>query len=314
VLIPFAIYQSFIDYPMIAGLTLSVAFLFAFIDKHKITSQFQYFTISIVAISMGFIVEKASIGFPFIFIAMIFAVSGLITRMVFIKYFSFTRFRYFELYSLIMVMMLIGAKLYFNHDKWPLFIPAYFVFIMLAMHTMLRLKDSKMLNEGAKNGYPVEAGIKAPDFFLPDQFGNGVKLSDYAGERHILLIFVRGDWCPYCHMLLRTYMRERDRFKEKNIMLMAIGPDPVGINREMAEKLGLDYLVLSDEKMLVARDYGIQLPDFNLQMASDYDEGMPLPASFLVDKNGFVVFTSRTDRVGEFLDPSLIFPVVESLN
>lgn len=109
-------------------------------------------------------------------------------------------------------------------------------------------------------------------------------------------------------------MREKEKFKEKNILLMAIGPDPVGINREMAQKLGLDYLVLSDEKMLVAQEYGIRLPDFELPMATKHDEGMPLPASFLIDKAGTVVFTSRTANPGEFLDPPLIFPIVENLN
>ena len=44
-----------------------------------------------------------------------------------------------------------------------------------------------------------------------------------------------------------------------------------------------------------------------------YQEGIPLPASFLVDKNGIVRYTSRPDRVGEFLDPSKIFPVLEKL-
>ncbi|HAN79791.1 MAG TPA: hypothetical protein DCQ31_19535, partial [Bacteroidales bacterium] len=95
---------------------------------------------------------------------------------------------------------------------------------------------------------------------------------------------------------------------------IAIGPDPVGINREMAQKLGLDYEVLSDDKMKVAQEYGIRLPDFELMSATKHDEGMPLPASFLIDKTGTVVYTSRTEKPGEFLDPRLIFPIVENLN
>ncbi len=45
------------------------------------------------------------------------------------------------------------------------------------------------------------------------------------------------------------------------------------------------------------------------QMGVDYAEGIPLPASFLVDVDGIIRYVSRPDRVGEFLDPSLIFGV-----
>jgi len=176
------------------------------------------------------------------------------------------------------------------------------------------IKNAFMLEKGASKGYTAKIGVIAPDFLLPNQYGNSVKLSDYYGKRHVLLIFVRGDWCPYCHMIMRTYMKESDKFKERNIMLIAIGPDPVGINREMAQKLGLDYEVLSDDKMKVAQEYGIRLPDFELMSATKHDEGMPLPASFLIDKTGTVVYTSRTEKPGEFLDPRLIFPIVENLN
>jgi len=182
------------------------------------------------------------------------------------------------------------------------------------MHTYITLNNAKMIKKGVSKGYKAVKGVKAPDFLLPDQYGNIVRLSDFYEKRHVLLIFVQGDWCPYCHMIMRTYMRESHRFKEKNILLIAVGPDPVGINRDMAKKLGLDYLVLSDEKMKAAQEYGITLPDFSLPSITPFDEGMPLPASFLIDKKGTVVYTSRTGKVGEFLDPRIIFPIVESLN
>ena len=82
----------------------------------------------------------------------------------------------------------------------------------------------------------------------------------------------------------------------------------------MAKNLGLEYKVLSDDKMKTAQEYGIRIQDFNHPGAPKHEEGMPLPASFLVDKFGTVRYTSRTTKVGEFLDPTLIFPIVESLN
>jgi predicted small lipoprotein YifL len=49
------------------------------------------------------------------------------------------------------------------------------------------------------------------------------------------------------------------------------------------------------------------------KMGVDYAAGIPLPASFLVDKDGLVRYVSRPDRVGEFLDPELIFKVLNEI-
>ena len=36
---------------------------------------------------------------------------------------------------------------------------------------------------------PLNVGDKAPDFTLPDQNGNKVKLSDYLGKKNVVLAF-----------------------------------------------------------------------------------------------------------------------------
>lgn len=182
-------------------------------------------------------------------------------------------------------------------------------------------RDTPGLLKAASKGYRVDPRKPAPDFELPDQDGKPVKLSDFTGKRNLLLIFVRGDWCPWCHMMLRTYQKGVKQFEEKNIFLLAIGPDPVGINNQMAEKLGLEFKVLSDEHQQTAMLYGCQLSheeNKNLLTSNPlfkkYKDGMPLPASFLVNKNGIVIYTSRPDKIGEFLDPATIFPMLEKLS
>jgi peroxiredoxin Q/BCP len=162
---------------------------------------------------------------------------------------------------------------------------------------------------GAK--FKVEIGKPAPDFSLQDQDGNNVMLSEYKSRRHVLLIFVRGDWCPTCHIMLRSYEKNKEKFAEKNVMLMAIGPDPVGVNRDMVLRLGLDYRILSDDKHLAAKAYGMQIQNNNPM--TKYEEGIPLPASFLVDIEGRIQYTSNPERPGEILNPDTIFPVLAEL-
>jgi peroxiredoxin len=177
---------------------------------------------------------------------------------------------------------------------------------------MGRVVEGKELSRGAIAKFAVEIGQPAPDFALPDQEGKTVQLSDYKGKRHVLLIFVRGDWCPTCHIMLRSYEKNKEHFAAKNIMLLGIGPDNVEVNKVMVEKLGLDYKLLSDEKLEAAKAYGMQVHGNNPM--TKYAEGIPLPASFLVDINGNVLYTSNPKNAGEILNPETIIPVVDKLH
>jgi peroxiredoxin len=208
------------------------------------------------------------------------------------------------------VFSYLAANIAFDLGWQGWVFPAPFMLMSLLL-SLTFFKGGKYLIEKARSGSTAELGKEAPDFELPDQDGKSVKLSDFKGTRDLLLIFVKGDWCPGCHMMLRTYEKNREKFMKKNIMVMAIGPDPVGVNKNMVDRLGLEYKVLSDETQKVVDQYGIKIPSF--AGAPKNYESTPLPASFLICKQGIVRYSSRPDKPGEFLNPSLIFPVLDSL-
>ncbi|MFI5164172.1 MAG: peroxiredoxin family protein [Bacteroidia bacterium] len=194
--------------------------------------------------------------------------------------------------------------------EWVFPVPVY---LFCTYFTGKSIVEGKMTVNYVSNKKLIhEAGKAAPDFCLRDYEGIEVKLSDYTGKRDVLLMFVRNAWCPSCHIMLRTYQRNKEKFKEKNVLLFAIGPDVLEVNKQMAIDLGIDFKVLSDEKQKTAMDYRVHLPsEF---VGEQYAEGMPLPASFLIDKKGIIRYSSRPDRIGEFFNPETIFPVLESLN
>ena len=312
-ILPFSIYQNHIGYPLIAQLSSIVAFLFIYLDFNQITGRLQFFALFVTSITIAYTSGSISDLFILSAASIIISTIGFSVRLGLIKLLSYSRYRYLELFLLIMNLPLVIYILISQTENWYYLFPTI---VYLAFHigyTFVIIQNGIQLEKGVENGYKAKAGTQAPDFSLPDYDGNLVSLSDYKNKRFILLIFVRGDWCPYCHMILRTYMREKEKFQSKNIMLLSIGPDPVGVNREMATKLGLDYKVLSDHGMKVASEYGIQLPDYRNFTATKHEEGMPLPASFLIDTKGKVIYTSRTTKVGEFLDPNLIFPILDSI-
>jgi peroxiredoxin len=204
-------------------------------------------------------------------------------------------------------LMVYGALLAHAWPAWVLVAYAGFHCFNVMMGTIISIKTLTH----HRGGYGVEPGHPAPDFNLADQDGFPVSLGNFKGRNHVLLIFVRGDWCPSCHITLRTYARSKERFQEQGVTLLAVGPDPVGVNLRMVQELGVPYKMLSDEGQRTAMAYGVQIgDDFTKSVMA---EGIPLPASFLVDKGGTVRYTSRPERAGEFLDPKTIFPVLQAL-
>ncbi len=309
-----AIVCLLLGFDLAASILAFVGYFASIKEVSKYTSWYQFANTFAAAIILGYSIDHVSDGLPLFSIIMFITALGSILRIVMFSVFSYTGHSWYEP---TMFVIALGAYLFANLTStndwraWAFPIP---IILFAGLLGWGILKDKKQLLAHTKGGYRVQIGKPADQFELPDQDGNLVKLTDFKNNRHLLLIFVRGDWCPGCHMMLRTYEKNNLKFKEKNILVMAIGPDPVGVNRGMVEKLGLDFKVLSDEGQRTAMIYGVQLKEYDNDFAEKYEEGIPLPASFLVDKNGIVRYVSRPDKVGEFLNPSLIFPIIDQLD
>lgn len=301
---------SLLNYHIIAAsVGLLAFFLCAFAVKNDASLWKVYSFIAVAAI-FGYSLSPAGGYYTFTFV---FLFLSLMTsaRLLLFKSIAHNELPWLEFlwYGLALILYIVACK--FDSLGWIncLFaIPAFIWATYMAIGYSIDVKEFKIV---LKHRFGVQPGNSAPVFTLIDQDGNEVCLSDYKNKQHVLLIFVRGDWCPTCHIMLRTYEKYKAKFAEKNIAVLAIGPDPTGVNKAMVERLGLDYKVLSDSKNEAAKAFGMIFQS-NKPMAK-YDEGVPLPAAFLIDIFGKVVYTTNPKKPGEILKPDTIFPVVEKL-
>lgn len=102
----------------------------------------------------------------------------------------------------------------------------------------------------------AEVGAEIEDFELPGADGTPTKLADLVADGPAVLVFYRGQWCPYCNLTLRTYQQELlPELVKLGATLAAISPQkPDGPIPD------LEFPVLSDVGSTVARGLGLSYP------------------------------------------------------
>ncbi len=91
----------------------------------------------------------------------------------------------------------------------------------------------------------LQIGEKAPDFTLPDQDGNLVKLSSFKGQRVILYFYPKDD-TPGC---TKEACNFRDRWKilkDHKVKLFGISKDPANKHLKFINKYQLPFNLLTD--------------------------------------------------------------------
>lgn len=302
----------YFDFSVAASIICIISFFVVFPDFEKFTNDLQIGMFFTSALIMGTGLEYSNMHLPLLTLSMLLNIMIMTIRFIFMSNLGYSGKPWLEPVLLIssLSVYLIGNIV--NPIGWQGWLFPGILLLIGTYFTYHTRSSGKYLLKNCKSGYAAEVGKHAPVFSLYDNEGTLISNSDFKDINNLLLIFVKGDWCPTCHMMLRTYEKNREKFQKKNIYVMAIGPDPVGVNKEMVCKLGLKYKLLSDERQETVEKYGIKVKHY--PGAPKQQETTPLPAAFLIDKKGILRFSSRPSNPGEFLNPSLIFSVLESLS
>lgn len=102
----------------------------------------------------------------------------------------------------------------------------------------------------------IEPGQVAPDFELPDQDGNPVKLSDLRGGPTVLYFYPKAD-TPGC-TTQACGVRDHDAdYAAAGATVLGVSPDPVAKVKRFHHKQRLNFTLLADEDHAVAELYGV---------------------------------------------------------
>jgi peroxiredoxin len=155
----------------------------------------------------------------------------------------------------------------------------------------------------AEDTQPLETGVRIPSVELQTVNGDTVNLAAQVFRKPSIIVFYRGSWCPYCNKHLASLVDIEDNLEDLGYQVLAISPDkPENLKKAIKEN-DLNYMLLSDSSAEAAKAFGLAFKvgaatrllykgyGIDLEDASGEDHYiLPVPAVYLVDKNGILQF------------------------
>src|SRR5215468_1658405 len=84
-------------------------------------------------------------------------------------------------------------------------------------------------------------GEEAPDFSLPDAMERSVSLRERLAGGPVVLVFYRGEWCPYCNTYLRALQAVLPEITARGASLLAVSPQSPDHSLSITEKAQLGF-------------------------------------------------------------------------
>jgi peroxiredoxin len=170
------------------------------------------------------------------------------------------------------------------------------------------------------------AGGKTLPFALHDHDGKMVTSSDLLAKGRLVLLFIRGRWCPFCVGQMEAMNYVAAQIVASGASLAAISPQTqkqayfmhdqhklafpllVDTHNEVARQFGLVYRASQEQQDLYRRTF-VNLPLVN----GDDSWTLPIPATYIIDRNGTVLFVSANEDYTERPEPLEILSRLERI-
>jgi peroxiredoxin len=145
---------------------------------------------------------------------------------------------------------------------------------------------------------------KAPDFTAKDQEGKTISLKDELKKGTVVLVFYRGQWCPYCNKQLKKLEDSLSLLTAKGARLIAVTPEKPENIEVTIEKTKASYPILFDDGLSIMKSYDVayKVDDKTIERYKNYGidftkvngdtngTNLPVPALYVINKEGKIIF------------------------
>jgi len=153
------------------------------------------------------------------------------------------------------------------------------------------------------NPQGLNVGEQAPDFNSVDQNSKPIQLKKLIESGPVVLIFYRGEWCPYCNKQLKALEDSMSYIVAKGAALIAITPETKNNIEKTVQKTNATYSIIHDEGSRIMnaykvafeldkktqikyKGYGVDLIERN----GSNGNNLPVPAVYIINKEGKITY------------------------
>ncbi len=156
--------------------------------------------------------------------------------------------------------------------------------------------DAYDSQDATSEGKRVGVGDRAPDFALPNASGETVRLSDFQGQRNVVLYFYPKDESLGCTAQACAFRDSYQDFQDAGAEVIGVSSDSEESHGQFATHHRLPFILLSDRGGAVRKRYGVPATMGVI----------PGRVTYVIDKQGIVrhVFSSQSN-IGRHISDAL---------
>ena len=148
-----------------------------------------------------------------------------------------------------------------------------------------------------RNSQALSLGSSLPVFELESMDGQVVSSESFMTKPHLLL-FYRGNWCPFCTAQIEELAATYQQLEAMGVSVILISPQPIEKNQRLAARFDVPMTFLRDKDGIAAKQLGIQ-HEWGTPMGMQvlgYESDSVLPTLLLTDSQGLIIFSDQTDN------------------
>jgi peroxiredoxin len=167
----------------------------------------------------------------------------------------------------------------------------------------------------SRSGRPVpdviQRGRPLPEFSAVDEQGNLLRSTDLRGAPAVL-IFVRGNWCPFCNRQVRNLTDYYRQITGLGAKLIFVTPKPLETTRRVAEFFEVEFDFWLDDSLTATRQLGLLFDGaVPADYRKEYGEDTMWPTSLVIDAAGTIRYVELSKHIIDRPNPKTLLREVQ---
>jgi peroxiredoxin len=174
---------------------------------------------------------------------------------------------------------------------------------LITMLTLCFLTLTIFAQIGMMKPEGLKIGDMAPDINAVSQDGKNIQLKKLLATGDVVLVFYRGQWCPFCNKHLSKINDSLSFIIAKGATVLTITPETAENIKKTIEKTKASYSIIEDKGMSIMKNYKVNFAiDENTiekykKYGIDFDKAngtnaanLPVPATYIISRDGKIKY------------------------